>query len=360
MSNESTTLYYREGASDKVYQAGIEPKDGGFVVNFAFGRRGATLQAGTKTPAPVPLDKAKAIYDKLVSDKTAKGYTPGADGTPYQHTDKEQRDTGLRCQLLNPIDDATLNRLIDDPQYWLQEKKDGKRTLLRKEGTDIVGVNRTGLSIGLPMPIVTGAKAVDGSFVVDGECIGDKLFAFDLLEMNGTDLRGFSYSERLRQLANLLNTKRDKAIDLVETALNAASKRILFERLKKELREGVVFKQCAAAYTPGRPSRGGSQLKYKFYATASLIVAKINDKRSVAMELFVNKKERVEAGNVTIPPNAALPKEGAVLEVRYLYAFKDSGRLFQPTFLNVRDDIEAQICTTAQLKYRAADNEDEV
>jgi len=30
---ENITLYYREGPSDKVYQAGIQPKDGGFIPN---------------------------------------------------------------------------------------------------------------------------------------------------------------------------------------------------------------------------------------------------------------------------------------------------------------------------------------
>ena len=99
MSTESQTLYFRDGSSDKVYQAAIEAKDDGFVVNFAFGRRGATLQTGTKTASPVTLAAAKKIYDKLINEKKAKGYTPGAEGTPYIHTDKEQRATGLHCQL---------------------------------------------------------------------------------------------------------------------------------------------------------------------------------------------------------------------------------------------------------------------
>ena len=86
---EQTTLYYRQGSSDKVYQASIEQQNGGYVVNFAFGRRGTTLQTGTKTNAPVSYDEAKRIFDKLVNEKTAKGYTPGEDGMPYQHTDKK-------------------------------------------------------------------------------------------------------------------------------------------------------------------------------------------------------------------------------------------------------------------------------
>lgn len=80
---ENITLYFRQGSSDKIYQAGIVPQDGGYVVNFAYGRRGATLATGTKTQAPVAHDEARRIYDKLIAEKTAKGYTPGTDGTPY-------------------------------------------------------------------------------------------------------------------------------------------------------------------------------------------------------------------------------------------------------------------------------------
>ena len=102
---ERITLYYREGSSDKVYQASIEPQGGGFVVNFAYGRRGTTLQTGTKTSSPVDYDSAKRAYDKLIREKMAKGYTEGPEGTPYQHTNKEDRVTGLMPQLLNPIDE---------------------------------------------------------------------------------------------------------------------------------------------------------------------------------------------------------------------------------------------------------------
>jgi len=46
---ESITLYFRQGNSDKVYQASIEPKGDRFIVTFAYGRRGSLLQTGTKT-----------------------------------------------------------------------------------------------------------------------------------------------------------------------------------------------------------------------------------------------------------------------------------------------------------------------
>jgi bifunctional non-homologous end joining protein LigD len=77
---QNITLYYREGSADKIYQCGIEPAGERFVVNFAYGRRGFTLNAGTKTNVPVDYDSAKRIFDRLVKEKQAKGYAPGENG----------------------------------------------------------------------------------------------------------------------------------------------------------------------------------------------------------------------------------------------------------------------------------------
>src|ERR1043166_9181502 len=92
---EQITLYFRQGTSDKVYQASIEQQNGGFVVNFAYGRRGSTMNTGTKTQSPVGYNEAKAIYNKLVKSKEAKGYQPGSDGVPYQQTEKVKEDSGV-------------------------------------------------------------------------------------------------------------------------------------------------------------------------------------------------------------------------------------------------------------------------
>lgn len=74
--NESITLYFKEGTSDKVYQAELNEQSGKYVVNFAYGRRGRDLKTGTKTPSPVSYEEAKLIYDELVNSKLKKGYQP--------------------------------------------------------------------------------------------------------------------------------------------------------------------------------------------------------------------------------------------------------------------------------------------
>jgi bifunctional non-homologous end joining protein LigD len=87
---ESITLYFKEGSSDKVYQTELVPSGEGWKVNFAFGRRGNSLQPGTKTTKPVTYEAAKRIYTKLISEKQAKGYSTGASGAPLsKHTQRK-------------------------------------------------------------------------------------------------------------------------------------------------------------------------------------------------------------------------------------------------------------------------------
>jgi bifunctional non-homologous end joining protein LigD len=354
---ERTTLYYREGSSDKVYQASIEPQGELFVVNFAYGRRGSTMNTGTKTPTPVDYDSAKNIYDKLIREKKAKGYTEGPDGTPYQHSEKEDRVTGLLPQLLNPIDETEVKQLLKDPAWALQQKFDGRRVLVRKAGAEIHGINRKGLLIGLPSPIVVGAHKSGSEFILDGECVGDVLYAFDLLEWRGEDYRVRPYQARLTKLSDLLDRPDITHIDVAEAATDPADKERLFRQLQAEKKEGVVFKRLDAPYTPGRPNSGGTQRKYKFYATCSAVVSKVNDKRSVELKLL-NGKSWIPVGNVTIPVNFNVPAVAEVVEIRFLYAFRESNALYQPVYLGPRKDVEQDECVLSQLKYKNAGEED--
>lgn len=348
---ESITLYFREGSSDKVYSASIDPTDGGHVVNFAYGRRGSTLTTGTKTQAPVDYQTAKSIFDKLVREKTAKGYTPGEGGTRYQHTEKAARATGIQCQLLNPVIEERVEDLIHDREHWMQEKMDGRRLLLQKEGSFISGINRLGLGVSIPKTIADSASRYRHDFLIDGEAVGDTLHVFDLLFIGGEDLRTRAFATRYFRLRDMLDAFDHPHLHLVPSYC-FPEKKEWFHRFKEAGKEGVVFKDVEAPYTAGRPSSSGTQLKHKFHETASFIVTKLNDKRSVSLMLWENGKVR-PAGNVTIPPNHDIPKPGEVVECRYLYAFKESGSIYQPVFLGRRDDIFHEECTTSQLKYKS-------
>ncbi|HUR46452.1 MAG TPA: WGR domain-containing protein [Candidatus Saccharimonadales bacterium] len=357
---KSTTLYFREGSSDKVYQAAIEPRNNLFVVTFAYGRRGATLQTGTKTQKPVDLPTAEHVFDKLVREKTAKGYTPAESGTPYQQPDQQNASTGIRPQLLNAIDEAEASRLVSSAEWCMQEKKDGKRLLVKKESGKVHGINRRGLSCGLPVPVVQELLDFEHDFILDGEIVDDTYFVFDLLLCEDRTWMLRPYQERLNALEALFGHDDREHVLLLESIYDQLDKVDRLREFQKCRAEGVVFRQLNAPYQAGRPNSGGPALKYKFTTTASCIVGGLSkSKRSVKLVLF-DAVHQKDAGNVTIPPNFPMPSIGDVVEVRYLYAFKESGALFQPVYLGRRDDLGVRDCTTAQLKFKQeGDNDDQ-
>jgi len=355
---QSITLYCREGRSDKVYQVQLEPQAGGFVVNFQFGRRGSTLQSGTKTPSAVPYDKAAKIYARLVAEKKGKGYTEGENGTAYQSSEEAGRQTNLLPQLSNAVDEAKLDHLIASHDWYMQEKKDGNRMLLRKCGDVIEGINRKGVIVSVPKAVVEAIQQIDGDFILDGEVVGDTYWAFDLLEIEGEDARGDSVEDRFAYLAVLLRGANEGAVRLIPDATTNWEKRRLFERLKAERAEGVVFKRKDAIYTAGRPASGGDHLKFKFTATATCKVLHPNDgKRSVALAVRQDPGDGfVEIGNVTIPANFRIPAVGSLVEVRYLYAYV-GGSLYQPVYLGERNDVDTAD-SAKSLKFKQGEDDE--
>ena len=352
---ESVTLYYKQGSSDKVYQARIEASGGGFTVPVAWGRRGSTMQTGCKTTAgPVTLEKAQGIFAKVVAAKVAEGYTEGPDGTPYQGGELAARDSGFRPQLLNNVEsNADVLALVRDDAWGAQEKLDGKRLLVSKVGQVVTGINRKGLTVPLPVAIVQDLSLVPHDFVIDGEAIGDVLHAFDILVLDDMDGRKAGYGRRHLILNETFGSGAVKVAPLI---VGTEAKTVFLRDLIEANAEGVVFKRLDAPYVAGRPSSGGTQLKYKFYATASCIVATVNAQRSVGLALLQDG-ERVDVGNVTIPPNAAIPSVCAIIEVRYLYAYR-GGHLYQPVFEGVRDDLDLATCQLSQLKYKREEEEE--
>lgn len=161
-----TSLYYCEGNSDKEYHAEIVAVAGGHHVNFRYGRRGGTLTTGCKTAAPVEFAEAKQIYDKLVKEKTAKGYvsastvTKNSSQSPsYQSADESGLKTGFMPQLLNPISEAEAMRLIEHPDWSAQEKMDGERRAAHADCHSVIGINRRGLQVPLPLTIASELQA---------------------------------------------------------------------------------------------------------------------------------------------------------------------------------------------------------
>ena len=240
----------------------------------------------------------------------------------------------------------------------MQEKFDGRRVLLMKVGPVITGVNRKGLTIGLPTSVMRDAKRMRSDFIIDGESVGDRLVAFDILAIDGENLEAVPYRARLVALLNLLAAHQCPNIPLAHTAFTAKEKQGLLQELRQRKKEGCVLKRLDAHYTAGRPNSGGNQLKHKFYETASVVVSQVNVQRSIEMRLL-NQDGWQIVGKVTIPPNHRVPPVGTVVEVRYLYAFSESNCLYQPVYLGERNDIGFDACVLSQLKFKPANQEEE-
>ncbi|EMM85613.1 ATP-dependent DNA ligase-like domain protein [Leptospira santarosai str. 2000027870] len=281
------SLYYQGEGSDKVYHVNIDPKEEGYVVHFAFGRRGHSLQTGTKTTKPVPYETAKKIMNQLVHSKMAKGYTEGESGTPYLHSAKEERVSGVHCQLLNPIDEEELFGYLENDQFGAQEKLDGNRMMIRKIGDTVEGINRKGLIIPISKTIHNHTLSFQESFILDGEITGDTFYPFDLFSKDQNDMQHLPYKERYALLSSILkNRAQNDIFHIVELLTSTKDKKRLLEKLRKDQKEGIVFKDLNAPYKAGRPASKGTQIKFKFYETATVSVEEVNLKHSVSMRLY--------------------------------------------------------------------------
>jgi bifunctional non-homologous end joining protein LigD len=355
MKEEQTNLYYREGSSDKVYGAELKKEQDGWVVNFAYGRRGAGMSTGSKTPAPVSYEQAKAAYDKLVKEKKAKGYTEDPSGRVFQGAiGSDHEDTGVRPQLLNPIEESELEKYLKDDDWLAQEKFDGRRRLLFCQGPQSYGANRKGLKVDITDEVLEVLQEWPEGTILDGEDLGDRVVIFDMLNSKA------DYFNRFLMLMTMWVPS--KVLELAETAHSEESKRQVYAELKANKAEGIVFKRLDAPYTAGRPNSGGPQVKFKFVETASCVVTGVHkSKRSVSLGVFVDDgitQKLVEVGNVTIYPNQQIPAVRDIVEIKYLYFFP-GGSLYQPVYIGKRDDLDLPDCQLSKLKLKQTTETDE-
>lgn len=351
----SASLHCQENGSDKEYHAQVVEENDGYVVKFQYGRRGRTLTPGCKTPVPVSFDKAVKVFQKLVAEKTAKGYREsGASASVIEQV--ERCDSGLRPQLLNAIERDRALPLLDSADWCLQEKFDGKRIMLAVDvmaGT-VAANNKLGWLCPVPQALINDALRLPvRTAIFDGELIGEVYHVFDILALNGRDMRHCMYATRYHTYASVLASQNLPAMNsftVVLSAFTPADKTAAYRRIEQAGGEGVVFKRLDAQAVPGRPNSAGDQLKCKFTDTASIIVGSVSDtKRSIGMFMLRDGGEMVSVGNCTIPPNCAIPSVGSVAEVRYLYRCGAAGSLFQPVFLGERDDIAREECLASQV-----------
>jgi bifunctional non-homologous end joining protein LigD len=353
-------LFFQEGSSDKVYNAQILKDGGAYTVAVQWGRRGSTLSTGNKA-VKVALDAATKTFDKLVREKTSKGYEEVGDKQPAAVAPPEGEGSGSKvtgkrakvghaAQLLTALDDE-LEACLADDALVAQQKLDGIRVLVSVEDT-LVATNRDGQATELAKQALAGLAYLPKGTIVDGEVMGDEFWLFDILALAGDDVRDRGYLERWALLDEELEPALTEGAHVLPVARGAKAKRELHDRLRAASAEGIVFKRGDAPYKSGR---GTTQRKYKFIKSCDVIVLE-NAGNAYRMAVYDGKTlfdvGRVFAGTTNASRkdlDAALGRgERPICEVKYLYA-TDDHQLFQPVFVRTRDDKPAKSCILAQL-----------
>jgi bifunctional non-homologous end joining protein LigD len=372
---EQTSLRFKQGSSDKVYNAAIiavrqQSTDSElYVVNFSYGRYGKPLKTGTKTSAAVPYEIAKRAYEKLITEKQAKGYTPDASGIPYVGSQTTVERTKYLPQLLNPIEREDIPGVFErfHNDVALQTKHDGERLILIYKDGELYGSNRRGLKVDLHP---STQKALERfiefmgvtDFVLDTEDMGEYVVVFDVLEWQNDDLTEESFGIRAIVLENLSILAKEAGlkdaiifdIPVYPQTIIGAEQYVQACELAGE--EGVVFRAAKAPYRIGKPNSWGPCLKLKFWESATCMVGFVHPtKRSISLMVMGkfahNHVIPVGVGNCTIPANWSIPNEGDMVEIKYLYAYR-GGSLYQPQYKGIRvDKVEPD--TIESLKYKS-------
>ena len=210
----------------------------------------------------------------------------------------------IKCMLAAPLerdaeDDRPLfEKLPFAPPVWLEPKYDGIRAQLHKHGDRVSLFSRDLRPLDDEFPeVLTAARRLEGDFILDGELIafaegrklgfadlqkrlgrrksdGDlfltedgqhhsvplRFIAFDLLWSGGEDLLGLALSERRGKLEALRLVPPFETITL-HPADGPVEIEAAFKQALQDGHEGLIAKDPASFYTPGR--RGKSWIKLK-------------------------------------------------------------------------------------------------
>jgi DNA ligase-1 len=211
----------------------------------------------------------------------------------------------IKVMLASPEETAVdIWQRMAAESVWVEDKYDGIRAQVHRVGARVEIYTRDLKPIGAQFPeVLKAVSTLNADVILDGEIIayaeGKKLtffdlqkrlgrrdqadlfmpsdisvryVVFDLLWMNEESLLERTLSER-RQALQTLSMPEGMALIAVEKAATAEEIEALFMAARRRGNEGLIVKDDASAYTPGR--RGKSWLKLKkAFATLDVVVVK--------------------------------------------------------------------------------------
>jgi hypothetical protein len=189
---------------------------------------------------------------------------------------------------------------------------------MRKSGTELSANTRIGNAVEIPKNDAALAMLSDHDWILDGEFIGGRFVAFDILELNGDPVTCANGARRelLESVSPFAVVRRATGDDKQE----------LIEAIRRERGEGVVFKRIAAEYEAGR-SEDCQRLKN--YETDTFTVKEITPyKSSIEVE-----KGGLSFGRVSVGYNH-LPMEGQAVRIRF-DRVTEKGKLLRAKFIGL-------------------------
>lgn len=326
---KSADLYYTDGGSDKEYHAKIEKEGTGYVVNISYGRRGTNLATGAKTDVPVSLEEAEKVFDKVVREKTSKGYTASITGAVV----KAAGGGALKPMLCQPctVEDA---RLQYDSTEWVVERKlDGVRAYIQggrlydRRGVDITKRFPEFSQIETIMDVLDGEiVAQSGEFSdVSGRMHLRDEFKVKILSKKSPAIfvafdivvPGVRVTNRIAQLSTGYFPRGIPRFDWMNEVPRFSDFEDGWDKVNAGGWEGLILKQRDSVYQEGK--RSADWLKVKAFAEATAVFVKLeNHPRGVRLETADGRSVNVNGAQAD-EVKERFKKNGKVkCEVQYL------------------------------------------
>lgn len=212
----------------------------------------------------------------------------------------------LQFMLASPEPTAEAMLVRMSPPVWLEEKYDGIRCQVHKQGERVEIFSRDLHRITSQFPdLARAVRTIPPDFIIDGELLawrdgralpfaelqkrlgrkGDDFFlgaeipisvsAYDLLWLNGRSLLKEPLSYRRERLGEVLATSRERmTLAPVQQAHTALDIEAAFLASRQRGNEGLIAKDPRSFYTPGRRGLAWTKLK-KAYATLDVVVVRV-------------------------------------------------------------------------------------
>lgn len=237
---------------------------------------------------------------------------------------------------------------IKSEKWLIQPKVDGDRRLIVCDGRGHVEVlNRDGLPTFLPPAVTDLLARVNMPVVLDGELLENRLHIWDVPRFASQITPASRCLDRITVAYGITELLGSDLVRAVPTALDAAGKTAMIERVIAGSGEGVMAKLAASPYEPGRRSR--SWRKVKVMHEIDCVVSWLGvEKANMGLHVYDGGRmiDVGEVGRGSADGERVAP--GDVVKVRVVHVSADN-RLVQPTLPTRRTDKRAEDCTVDQL-----------